>query len=301
VQDTGIGITSGDHVRIFEPFVQAGKLSRQKGTGLGLAIIKKFVELMGGTIQLESAPGEGSVFRVEIPVRKLERSDIPASVVQRGRIIGLEPGQPECRVLIIEDEEKNWQLLQRLLESAGCKVQVATNGATSIDKFLTWRPHFIWMDWRLPGINGLEATRRIRELDGGRDVKIAILSAFAFTENREEALAAGVDDFVSKPFRAEEIFDCLARHLGVRYRYQQALAENTTSTLGGAELMGLPAELRKELADAIVLLDNARITRLIQRISEQDAALGATLSQYAQTFTYSPILEALLSSEAVDM
>ena len=140
VQDTGIGIASGDHVRIFEPFVQTGKLSRQKGTGLGLAITKKFVELMGGTIQLESTPGNGSLFRVGIPVRKLERSDMPASLVQRGRIIGLEPGQPEYRVLIIEDEEENWQLLERLLESTGFNVQVATDGATGIDKFLTWLP-----------------------------------------------------------------------------------------------------------------------------------------------------------------
>ena len=155
------------------------------------------------------------------------------------------------------------------------------------------------MDWRLPGINGLEATRRIRELDGGQDVKIAILSALAFTEYREEALASGVDDFVSKPFRAEEIFDSLARHLDVRYRYQEALTENTTRALGRAELMGLPAELRKELADAIVSLDDAWITKVIQCISEQDAALGATLSQYAQTSTYSYILRALQSSEPV--
>ena len=68
--------------------------------------------------------------------------------------------------------------------------------------FVTWRPHFIWMDWRLPDMDGLEVTRRIRALDGGRDVKIAILSAFAFTEYRNEALAAGVDDFVTKPFQA---------------------------------------------------------------------------------------------------
>ena len=301
VQDTGIGIASDDHSRIFEPFVQAGKLSRQKGTGLGLAITKKFVELMGGTIQLESAPGKGSLFRVEIPVRELERSDMPASLVQRGRIIGLEPGQPEYRVLIVEDEEENWQLLARLLEGTGFNVQVATDGATGIDKFLTWHPHFIWMDWRLRGINGLEATRRIRELDGGRDVKIVILSAFAFTEYREKALASGVDDFVGKPFRAEEIFDSLARHLGVRYRYRKALTENTTRALGRAELMGLPAELRKELADAIVSLDTAWITKIIQCISEQDAALSATLSHYAQTFTYSPIPQALQPSETVQL
>ena len=104
---------------------------------------------------------------------------------------------------------ENWLLLQRLLEKMGFLAQVCNDGATGIEKFVTWRPHFIWMDWRLPGMDGLEVTRRIRELDGGRNVKIAILSAFAFNEYRDEALAAGVDDFVSKPFQAEKIFECL--------------------------------------------------------------------------------------------
>ena len=164
--------------------------------------------------------------------------------------------------------------------------------------FVTWRPHFIWMDWRLPGMDGLEATRRIRELDGGRDVKIAILSAFAFTEYRDEALAAGVDDFVSKPFQAEEIFDCLARHLGVRYTYQKAATEETTSGLEHDVLAGLPAELRKELTDAVISLDIERIATVIGRISEHNAALGRTLSQYAERYAYSSILQAIRSSES---
>src|SRR5262249_724559 len=159
VQDTGIGISSDDQTRIFEPFVQVGKLSMQKGTGLGLAITKKFVELMGGTIRVESAPGKGSLFHLEVPVLTLEASEIPASAVPKGRCGGLESGQPEYRVLIVEDQEENWLLLQRLLENAGFHVKVAEEGASGIEKFLTWRPHFIWMDWRLPDVNGLEVAR----------------------------------------------------------------------------------------------------------------------------------------------
>ncbi len=143
VQDTGVGIASEDQERIFKPFIQAGKLSTQKGTGLGLAISKRYVELMGGTIQVESAPGEGSLFRVEIPVRTLDRSDMPVSGIKRGQIAGLEPGQPECRILIVEDQAENWLLLQGLLENAGFQVQVAEDGASGIEKFLRWRPHFI--------------------------------------------------------------------------------------------------------------------------------------------------------------
>ena len=298
VQDTGVGIASDEQARIFEPFVQAGKLSRQKGTGLGLAISKRYVELMGGTIQVESAPGEGSLFRVEIPVLTVNRSEMPASGSKRGHITGLEPGQPEYRILIVEDQEENWLLLHRLLQNAGFHVQVAEDGETGIEKFRTWQPHYIWMDWGLPGMDGLEATRRIRQLEGGRDVKIAILSAFAFSEYREKALAAA-DDFVAKPFRAEEIFDCLERHLGVRYSYQTAVTEKAPGALEQEAIEALPAELRKELMDAVISLDIERIASAIRRISEQDAALGRTLSQYAERYAYSSILLALQSSEAV--
>jgi signal transduction histidine kinase/CheY-like chemotaxis protein len=295
VQDTGIGIANSEQARIFDPFVQAGKLRTQKGTGLGLAITKKYVELMGGTIRVESTLGKGSLFRVEIPVLKVDSSEMPPASFRRGRIIGLEHGQPEYRVLIVEDQEENWVLLQQLLESTGFQIQVAETGAGGIDKFRRWRPHFIWMDWRLPDMDGLEVTRCIRKLEGG-DVKIAILSAYAFSDYRDEALAAAVDDFVSKPFTPEEIFDCLERHLGVNYTYQEAAPKKIFNRLWYEELANLPAELRKELADSVNLLDSERIAKVIQHISEQDAALGNTLMQFADKYEYSSILKALQSS-----
>jgi signal transduction histidine kinase/ligand-binding sensor domain-containing protein/CheY-like chemotaxis protein len=299
VQDTGAGIAEDDQARIFEPFVQVGSVSKRKGTGLGLAITKKYVELMGGTIQVQSALGKGSLFRVEVPVLKVDESSMPAGAVDSGRVTGLEAGQPEYRVLIVEDQVENWLLLRRLLDNVGFQTQVAEDGTTGIEKFFGWRPHFIWMDWRLAGMNGLEATRRIRDLEGGRDVKIAILSAFAFTEYRDQALAAGVDDFVSKPFQAQEIFECLARHLGVRYTYETAATEEISSAIKHDELARLPADLRKDLADAVISLDNDRIATVIDRISAHNAELGRALSKHAESYTYSRILKALQSSVSV--
>ena len=296
VQDTGIGIAEAEQARIFEPFIQAGKLSAQKGTGLGLAITKKFVELMGGNIRVESELGEGSSFRVELPVLKLEQVELP-SETPRGRVTGLEPGQPQYRVLIVEDQRENWRLLQGYLQNAGFQVQVAEDAVTGINKFVAWRPHFIWMDWRLPGMDGLEASRCIRELDGGRDVKIAMLSAYAFGEDVEKAMAAGVDDFVSKPFRADEVFNCLARHLGVRYTYETAVTQTAPGPLSPEAFASLPLELRKELAGAIISLDIDRIAAIITRIAEQNEELGRVLSQHAEQFAYPPILDALQSSE----
>jgi CheY-like chemotaxis protein len=97
-------------------------------------------------------------------------------------------------------------------------VRVATTGRTGIAAFEQWRPHFIWMDLWMPDTNGTDASRRIREIAGGREVKIAAMTASAFAAEREQVLAAGMDDFIRKPYRPHEIFDCMARHLGVRYR-----------------------------------------------------------------------------------
>jgi len=299
VQDTGIGIASEDQERIFEPFVQVGKSRTQRGTGLGLAITKKYIELMGGALRVESAPGQGSLFRVEVPALKVEKSEMPGSKVHLGQVMGLEPGQPAYRILIVEDQEENWLLLHRLLENAGFELQVAGDGETAIGKFQAWRPHFIWMDWRLPGMDGLEVARRIRVLDGSREVKIVILSAFAFSEYRDRALQAGADDFVSKPFQAEEIFDCLARHLRVGYVYETTANVEIPSVLSQESLTGLPEEVRTELTNAVISLNIERIASLIGRISEQNPALGRTLSRYAARYEFSQILEALQPSEAM--
>jgi CheY-like chemotaxis protein/anti-sigma regulatory factor (Ser/Thr protein kinase) len=297
VQDTGAGISQEDQQHIFDPFVQVGKLSSQKGTGLGLAITKKFVDLMGGNIRVESEPGKGTLFLMEITVQRADEPERAKAPNRSCRIIGLQPGQPEYRMLIVEDQLENWLLLRRLLESAGFLVQVSEDGLSAIEKFQTWRPHFIWMDWRLPGMTGLEATRSIRTLDGGQDVKIVLLTAFALTEQRAQAEAAGVDDFVCKPFKAAEIFDCLARHLGVRYTYDEPAKDQPHIPLREEALAALPEEFRTELAEALISLNIDRVTRAVNRIAERDTALGRALVPYCHQYAYSSILRALRAVE----
>ena len=102
-----------------------------------------------------------------------------------------------------------------MLQNAGFQVRVGCDGADGLEMFRTRQPHFIWMDWRMPVMDGLEATRRIRALEGGTEVKIAAVTASVFTSEREGMLRAGVDDFVRKPYRRSEILDCIARHLGI--------------------------------------------------------------------------------------
>jgi signal transduction histidine kinase/CheY-like chemotaxis protein len=301
VEDSGVGINAEDQARIFDPFVQVSSLILQKGTGLGLAIARTYVELMGGRLSVESSPGKGSIFRVEAPVEQAEESEVGAAEIKRGRVVGLAAGQPEYRILIVEDQMENWLLLRRLLEGAGFQVRVAENGASGIEMFQEWRPHFIWMDIRMPIMDGLEAARRIRALDGGREVKIAALTASVFKEERDKVMAAGMDDFIRKPYRTEEIFGCLARQLDVSFVYE----ESTAAAAGGEPILvlrpealaALPQEMRRELTDALVSLDADRIGGIICRVSELDPSLGNSLAQNANRLNYTAILQALQAAK----
>jgi signal transduction histidine kinase/ligand-binding sensor domain-containing protein/CheY-like chemotaxis protein len=301
VEDTGIGIAPEDQARIFDPFVQAGSARTRKGTGLGLSISRHFVQLLGGAIHVESAPGRGSCFHVEVPAQIAEASEVIAETARVEQVIGLEPGQADYRILIVEDQRENWLLLQRLLHSAGFQVRVVEDGGQAVETFSAWRPHFIWMDLRLPVLGGMEAARRIRELEDGREVTIVAVTASAFGSQREEVIASGFDDFLRKPYRSTEIFDCMALHLGVRYVYGQT-AESAVSDLPGTlrpeDLATLPAALRDELEEAVMSLDPERVALLVSRVSEENVLLGSVLGRLADKLAYSPILSALKNSKS---
>ncbi|BDI28404.1 hypothetical protein CCAX7_004550 [Capsulimonas corticalis] len=298
IADTGIGIARGDRDRIFEPFVQLGESTETKGTGLGLTITKQYVELMGGRMGVDSEVGKGSRFHVTVMVGLAEESEILRADIDRGRVVGLVPDQREYRVLIVEDQIENSLLLERLLADVGFRVRVAENGMAGVEMFRLWNPHFIWMDRRMPVMDGIEATLRIRAMEGGEHVKIAGLSASAFTDQRQEALTAGMDDFVSKPYRPEEIYDCLARQLNVMYTYQDTPpAVLSLACPTAQELSALPPLLRKDLMDALLQLDIAYVAEAISRISQQDAAIGRALAFHAETLSYTPILQSLQQCE----
>ena len=301
IEDTGIGIAPADQAVIFDAFIQTSAAKRQEGTGLGLTISRQLIELMGGTIQVESVPGHGSCFRTEIKVERAQESE-----VNRGadfeRVTALAEGQSEYRILIVEDQRENWMVLERLLESAGFRVRVAENGAQGIKEFREWSPQFIWMDLRMPVMDGLEATRRIRACEGGDEVKIAAVTASGYVGDRTEILAAGIDDYVRKPYRRAEIFECMARHLGVHYRVGERAANSDAErlrALTAKDLTALGDELRKELRDAVITLNSARISTAVERISKENTVLGSILARYADRFAYSEIFDATMT-EAED-
>ena len=148
----------------------------------------------------------------------------------------------------------------------------------------------------MPVLDGVQATRQIRALDGGRSVKIVAVTASVFAGQRSEILEDGLDDFVCKPYRSNDVFHCMARHLGVRYRFGAALpalSDDVAEPLRPEALAALPEELRTELREAVITLHRERIAGIIGRVREQDSALGVTLSRYAERLEFTAIFEAI--------
>ncbi|MEJ2466472.1 MAG: PAS domain S-box protein [Candidatus Thiodiazotropha sp.] len=297
VSDTGPGISKEDGQRLFKPFVQLPEGTSHGGTGLGLSIVRQFVQLMDGTITMESTPGKGSIFCVELPLEVTDYTEIiQLSEKYQGDVTGLAPGQPSYRILIAEDQYDNQLLLKKLMNHIGFEVKIAKNGEECVQLFKEWHPDLIWMDRRMPVMDGVEATRHIRRLRGGKKVKIVAVTASVFKEQQPELLDAGMDDYIRKPFQFREIYDSLAQQLGIKFTYRKAIAETrgaAPTLLTPQHLATISVTLRDELHQALESLDRDRIVAVIKQISVIDSTLGRALSQRVDEFDYPSILEAL--------
>jgi signal transduction histidine kinase/DNA-binding NarL/FixJ family response regulator len=297
VEDTGPGIREEEKERIFLPFVQLGdRPSTEAGTGLGLAISKQFVEFIGGRIGIAGRPDKGSIFHFEIPVTVIQ-SDATTAEPRNGRVIGLAEGQPHHRLLIAEDHPENRLLLRKLLEPLGFELQEAVNGQEAVALFEQWRPHLIWMDGRMPVMDGLDATRQIKATAAGAQTKIVAVTAHALEEERREFLAAGCDDFIRKPYHDVEIIDALTKHLGIRFVYEGKSTHAIDAlSLKVADLADLPADLLNELEQVLVRLDIDAVNRTIEAIRTHNPSLADALTAVAQDFQFSQILQSIRSA-----
>lgn len=205
VRDTGPGIAPEKLESIFQPFVQlADGAMNAAGTGLGLAITKALVDAMGGRIRVESNPGAGSTFLVELPLPRAEPQPQPAEPLPCDRA-----SVAPMRVLVVEDNPVNQRMVRRMLESLGHTADTASDGEAALSRALAEPFDVILLDIRLPGIDGLETARRLRAA-GCRTPMIA-LSANVYESDRAAALAAGMDDFLGKPLHLEELCEALRR------------------------------------------------------------------------------------------
>ncbi len=214
VWDTGIGITPEVQAQLFQPFVQGDRrLARQyEGAGLGLALVRRLVDLHGGSVSLESTPGQGSRFRVALPWQPEAESLAPAAAPPLPAFWAA-PLPAGLDLLLADDNAVFTTLAADALRQLGCAVRVAGNGQAAVDEVRLKPPDLILMDIQMPVLSGLEAIRRIRALDGGTALPIIALTALAMKGDREACLAAGADEYLAKPVALAEMMAAIARHV----------------------------------------------------------------------------------------
>jgi PAS domain S-box-containing protein len=297
ISDTGVGIESDQFEAIFTPFVQVGDYSNIKtGTGLGLAISRRFVRLMGGDISVKSRPGKGSTFTVMVPVQIMDKPDHPKQR-RSERFVGLAKDQPECRVLVVDDNYISRFLLSELLQQVGIKVGQAEDGRRAVEAFKRWKPDLIFMDIRMPVMDGKAATRAIKATPRGRKTPIIAVTAHAFDDERKAILAAGCDDFISKPFDENELFNKLARHLNLQLIYTDEETEALDAPLTHLRQLtperieAIPSELIMALQNAAILLDMEATKSVIEKIRRHDRDMANALSRVLETFHFDKIIE----------
>ena len=296
VEDSGAGISPQEIDTLFDAFVQTetGRKSQQ-GTGLGLPISRKFVQLMGGDIKVKSTVGEGTVFCFTIQFSAATIAELEEEQPSRS-IIGLEIEQPSYRILAVDDRWENRQLLLKLLKPLGFEVKEAENGQEAIEIWQDWEPQLIFMDMRMPILDGYEATKQIKATTKGQATVIIALTASAFEEERSIVLSAGCDDFLRKPFREIVLLKAIASHLGVRYLYEEnslplvAPQENNSESLSAQSLTVMSGEWREQLQQAATEADEDLILQLLTQIPAEYAPIANSLKTLVDEFLFEEII-----------
>ncbi|MFZ1029268.1 MAG: ATP-binding protein [Limnoraphis robusta] len=293
VEDTGAGIAPEEIDQLFDAFVQtsAGRQSQQ-GTGLGLSISRKFIQLMGGDISVSSQLGKGSLFQFNIQLKTVKADEVVIPK-PKNKVIALAADQPQYRILVVDEIPENRLLVRQLLQPLGFNVFEAENGLEAITQWEQYSPHLIWMDIRMPVMDGYQATQHIKAKPAGKNTIIIALTASALSQDEQAIFAAGCDDILHKPFQPLELLEKIATHLGVRYIYETpditsqssvSLVEITPETL---KIM--PLEWLEQLHQAAVRGDDAWMNNLITQIPESHAELAATLTTIIEDFRFDKI------------
>lgn len=313
VRDSGIGIAAQDQPKLFRDFSQidASASRKYEGTGLGLAIAKRIVTDLGGTIGVDSAPGSGSTFWIDLPVTEV--GPVPAPAPRA------EPAPPRRderfggRILLAEDNAINREVATALLERAGCTVCCAANGRAAVDRALAERFDVVLMDVQMPLVNGLAATRMLREK--GYRAPIVGLTANAFEEDRRKCLEAGMDDFVTKPITQEKVASILRTYVASEPERQAISLIDTQQVAALAEDLGghlFASMLDRSLSDTRALVrdcrdhlmsgDTTALDHALHTIKGAACTLGLrTLGETAQSLRGVPALDPLHLDQLVDL
>ncbi len=282
VIDTGVGIAPEDMQKLFRSFEQVGDRSRQaEGTGLGLAISQQIVQLMGGKIEVQSQPGEGSQFSFKI---KLPLTDNWRQQNDKvGHIISYNGTRK--RILVIDDRWENRSVIVNLLEPLGFEILEAEHGKDALEKMREQPPDLVITDLEMPIMNGFEMLKQIRNDEQLKQLKVLVSSASVAQADQQMSLDAGGDDFLGKPVDARDLFNALTHHLNITWNSEEIKTKETSTISVGESLSELIAP---DLADLQVLLELAqegRLKKLVEvaeKITNQDDRYQPFIQQILQ-------------------
>ncbi len=294
VEDTGAGIAPEETDKLFQPFEQTFSGQTKGGTGLGLAISREYAHLMGGSITARSEPGKGSLFTLACRFEEGREEAVPRGENAR-RVVGLAPDAGPKTILVVDDKEESRRFVAELLSLVGFVTLEAANGEEALALLEAQEPDLVLMDMRMPVMDGYKATRRLKATDAGRNTPVIAVSASALTEERDQILATGADEFICKPFRESELFEGIGRLLGLEYRYAGEKAVETRpeepATLTPQDLEQLPAGLREELRRALLALNVGAIRDAVERICMQNRPVGEAMRRLEREYQFEILLE----------
>ncbi|MCG9886931.1 MAG: response regulator [Cyanobacteria bacterium] len=315
VTDTGPGLSPADCEQVCQPFVRVNAdpwHGAQQGAGLGLAIVKELLKLLQGRLAIASQPGQGSTFRVQLPLRPqtaIAQSSASLPPVPRPSAAPLVSSAwpqegPQWRILVADDIDTNRQLLLALLGQVPCEICEVADGAEAIARWRSWRPDLIFMDLGMPQLDGFDATAAIRDAEaqeGRSRVKIVALTGYVFQSDRERALAIGCDDFLAKPVSASEFFDCLTRQLGPRPvapppqppAPPPAPLNDPESILQGDQLTRMEIPWLERLHQAALTCETEAVAACAHEVASSDPYMAAAILHAIDHFKFDVILDAV--------
>lgn len=276
VEDTGTGIAPDELNKIFLPFQQIGDINaKAKGTGLGLSIAKKLAELMGGEIHVESVPGQGTNFWLELELLVLSYEALP--VAEESAIIGFE-GRPR-KILVIDDNQENCLVLNNLLKPLGFDIMEAYSGHDGIKTTQEWQPDLILMDLVMPEMDGFETTRRLKQIPSLKTVDIIAVSANAFESHKQKSFEAGCSDFIEKPVNAEILLYRLKTHLNLTYVYNSQATDDEQLQNDKELIKGPSSEQANQLYNLTLSGDVSGIINYVTQLEQADNQLVPFVQQ----------------------
>ncbi len=294
IEDTGPGISKSDMRQLFTKYLQLDDGLRASGTGLGLAISKKLAHLMGGTIEVESEPGRGSIFRLTVPVSITDGSDLITDTEQK-RITRLAKGAGKLKILVADDSQINRVLLRSILEPAGFLVREAQNSEEAAVLYASWKPDAVLLDLRMPVMEGAKATEFIRADESGSRIPVIGLRSGFIRSRQTLTDNGGLDGYISQPVDPDELFTLLGALLNVSYHTDEPADEYRTATgkklLTRETIAGLSPGSISQIRSAILEGDMIGLRKLAGALPPEHAAVSTGIRELADAYDYDTLLQ----------